>query len=199
MSRRRSERIGRAKGSRGCGSSRSGSATRRLSSPTAPRSRLSSAGSRKWSLRTTSRPAVSCGRTGGRASSSKPMGGDGPRATPTYHDGRIYALGALGELRCLIARTGAIVWRRNILVENDAANLTWGMSAAPLIVDENVVVLPGGSRGQVGRRLQQADRRAGVEGARRSSGVHLAHARHARWRAPDSGRERVPGDGPDHR
>jgi outer membrane protein assembly factor BamB len=76
------------------------------------------------------------------------MGGDGPRATPTYHDGRIYALGALGELRCLIARTGAVVWRRNILAENDAPNLTWGMSAAPLIVDENVVVLPGGSAGK---------------------------------------------------
>ena len=76
------------------------------------------------------------------------MGGDGPRATPTYHEGRIYALGALGELRCLIARTGTLVWRRNILAENDATNLTWGMSAAPLIVDENVVVLPGGPAGK---------------------------------------------------
>jgi outer membrane protein assembly factor BamB len=76
------------------------------------------------------------------------MGGDGPRATPTYDEGRIYALGALGELRCLNARTGALVWRRNILEENAAANLTWGMSAAPLIVDQNVVVLPGGSAGK---------------------------------------------------
>ena len=76
------------------------------------------------------------------------MGGDGPRATPTYHNGRIYALGALGELRCLIAGTGALVWRRNILAENDAPNLTWGMSAAPLIVDENVIVLPGGPAGK---------------------------------------------------
>jgi outer membrane protein assembly factor BamB len=76
------------------------------------------------------------------------MGGDGPRATPTYHDGRIYALGALGELRCLNAGSGALVWRRNILAENDAPNLTWGMSAAPLIVDENVVVLPGGPAGR---------------------------------------------------
>jgi outer membrane protein assembly factor BamB len=76
------------------------------------------------------------------------MGGDGPRATPTYHDGRIYALGALGELRCLDALTGALVWRRNILTGNDAANLTWGMSAAPLIVDDKVIVLPGGSHGK---------------------------------------------------
>jgi len=75
------------------------------------------------------------------------MGGDGPRATPTYHDGRIYALGAEGELRVLDAAKGALVWRRNILTENGASNLSWGMSASPLIVDDNVIVLPGGTRG----------------------------------------------------
>jgi outer membrane protein assembly factor BamB len=72
------------------------------------------------------------------------MGGDGPRATPTYHDGRVYALGALGELQCLDAQTGKLHWRRNILEENDAGNLPWGMSAAPLVVDDLVIVLPGG-------------------------------------------------------
>jgi outer membrane protein assembly factor BamB len=76
------------------------------------------------------------------------MGGDGPRATPTYHDGRVYALGALGELRCLDARTGAVLWRRDILSDNGASNLSWGMSAAPLIVDDTVIVLPGGSGGK---------------------------------------------------
>jgi outer membrane protein assembly factor BamB len=76
------------------------------------------------------------------------MGGDGPRATPTYHDGRIYALGALGEFRNLDASTGAVAWRRNILDDAGASNLDWGMSASPLIVDDTVVVLPGGSRGR---------------------------------------------------
>jgi outer membrane protein assembly factor BamB len=76
------------------------------------------------------------------------MGGDGPRATPTFHEGRVYALGALGELRCLDAATGAVVWRRNILDDNGAANLDWGMSGAPLIVDEKVIVLPGGPGGK---------------------------------------------------
>jgi outer membrane protein assembly factor BamB len=76
------------------------------------------------------------------------MGGDGPRATPTYGGGRLYALGALGELRCLDARTGALVWRRNILTDNGAANLPWGMAAAPLIVDGQVIVLPGGPNGK---------------------------------------------------
>ena len=76
------------------------------------------------------------------------MGGDGPRATPTYHDGRIYALGALGELQCLDARSGALVWHRNILTDSDAPNLQWGMSAAPLVVDDKVIVLPGGAKGK---------------------------------------------------
>ena len=75
------------------------------------------------------------------------MGGDGPRATPTYHEGRIYALGAEGELRVLDAAKGTVVWRRNILSENNASNLSWGMSASPLIVDDKVIVLPGGTRG----------------------------------------------------
>ena len=75
------------------------------------------------------------------------MGGDGPRATPTYHEGRIYALGAIGELRCLDARTGALIWRHDILAENGAANIQWGMAGSPLIVDNAVIVLPGGPRG----------------------------------------------------
>jgi outer membrane protein assembly factor BamB len=71
------------------------------------------------------------------------MGGDGPRATPSYSDGRLYALGAAGEFRCLDAATGRVVWRKNILEEAGAPNLQWGMAASPLIVDSLVVVMPG--------------------------------------------------------
>ena len=74
--------------------------------------------------------------------------GDGPRATPTWDDGRVYALGATGELRCLDAKTGAVAWGRNILTENGASNLPWAMAASPLIVDDKVIVLPGGSGGK---------------------------------------------------
>jgi outer membrane protein assembly factor BamB len=71
--------------------------------------------------------------------------GDGPRATPTWDEGRIYALGATGELRCLDARTGAVIWGKNILSDNQASNLQWAISASPLVVDDKVIVLPGGS------------------------------------------------------
>lgn len=75
------------------------------------------------------------------------MGGDGPRATPTWHDGVVYALGGSGELRALDDRTGRQRWRTNILQDAGASNLQWGMAAAPLIVDDTVIVLPGGPGG----------------------------------------------------
>lgn len=76
------------------------------------------------------------------------LGGDGPRATPVWADGRVYALGAQGELRCLDEASGRTQWRTNILDDSGATNLPWGMSASPLIVDDTVVVLPGGPNGQ---------------------------------------------------
>jgi len=76
------------------------------------------------------------------------MGGDGPRATPTWADGRVYALGATGELRVLDDTSGKVIWRTNILSDSDARNLDWGMAAAPLIVDDTVIVLPGGGNGK---------------------------------------------------
>ena len=76
------------------------------------------------------------------------MGGDGPRATPTWEGGRVYALGALGELRCLDANTGKLIWNKNILADNQAQNLTWGMAASPLVIDNKVIVLPGGPSGK---------------------------------------------------
>lgn len=74
--------------------------------------------------------------------------GDGPRTTPTWDDGWLYALGATGELRCLNAKTGAVRWGKNILQDNQAENLSWAMAASPLIVDDKVIVLPGGTSGK---------------------------------------------------
>ncbi|HLM99068.1 MAG TPA: PQQ-binding-like beta-propeller repeat protein [Bryobacteraceae bacterium] len=79
---------------------------------------------------------------------SETIGGDGPRATPTWDDGRIYALGGTGEFRCLDAATGKVLWKRNILTDNGAINLLWGMAASPLVVDGKVIVQPGGRGGK---------------------------------------------------
>ena len=75
------------------------------------------------------------------------LGGPGPRATPTWHDDRLYALGATGRFVCLDAASGRVVWSRDVLADADAENLPWAMSGAPLVVDDLVVVQPGGVRG----------------------------------------------------
>ncbi len=71
------------------------------------------------------------------------MGGDGPRATPAYHEGLIYSLGASGVFCCLGAANGQVLWQKNILAENSATNLTYGLTASPLVVDDKVILLGG--------------------------------------------------------
>ncbi len=72
------------------------------------------------------------------------MGGEGPRATPTIEQGRVYALGATGTLVCLDGRDGSPRWTVDILADNQVRNAPFGMCGSPLVVDGNVVVCPGG-------------------------------------------------------
>lgn len=74
------------------------------------------------------------------------LGGDGPRATPTIHQGRVYAMGASGILDCLEEATGQLIWSRDVLRENHLANLSWGKSCSPLLVHDLVVVTGGEQR-----------------------------------------------------
>jgi outer membrane protein assembly factor BamB len=87
------------------------------------------------------------------AAFSESMGGDGPRATPTWHDGRLYSLGAEGEFCCLEAASGKLLWRKNVLAEARAKNLYFALSASPLIVDDNVIVLSGDPDGGTGKTV----------------------------------------------
>ena len=76
---------------------------------------------------------------------SESMGGDGPRATPVWNSGRVYALGGAGDLYAIDADSGKTVWSRNILTDASAPNLQWGMSATPLILDDRVIAVSGRS------------------------------------------------------
>jgi outer membrane protein assembly factor BamB len=77
----------------------------------------------------------------------EPLGGPGPRATPTIHESRLYSLGATGLLNCLDAVNGELLWQKNILREVDAKNIEWAMAGSPLIVGDHVIVIPGGNNG----------------------------------------------------
>lgn len=69
--------------------------------------------------------------------------GNGPRATPVIHDGRVYLLGAFGHLHCVDLETGRVLWKRNLVRDFGAELVTWGMCSTPLIVDDRLIVNPG--------------------------------------------------------
>ncbi|MDB5392413.1 MAG: hypothetical protein JWM11_8059 [Planctomycetaceae bacterium] len=76
------------------------------------------------------------------------LGGVGPRATPTFSEGLIYALGPSGLLNCLDAITGKMKWSRDIKTDSKATVPMWGFSGSPLVVDGLVVVFAGGDSGR---------------------------------------------------
>ena len=78
---------------------------------------------------------------------NEPLGGEGPRATPFYSDGNVYSLGALGDLLCVDAVTGRVLWKLNILADNFAELLTYGIASSPLVIGDALIVQAGGPRG----------------------------------------------------
>lgn len=75
------------------------------------------------------------------------QGGEGPRATPVVHDGHVFAIGGTGILDCLDAVTGKSLWTREVLKEYKSENITWGISASPLVFEDTVVVTGGKAPG----------------------------------------------------
>ena len=92
------------------------------------------------------------------------MGGNGPRATPTIVEDQVFSLGATGYLVCLYGDTGQLHWRVNILGDNGAKNLYWGMTGSPLVVGPNVIVNAGvDPENNVGKAVVAYDRGTGAK------------------------------------
>lgn len=75
--------------------------------------------------------------------------GNGPRSTPTIDGGRLYVLGASGDLTALDAAKGTRIWSVNVLREFGGSNPRWGLSESPLVVGDRVLVNAGGSNASI--------------------------------------------------
>lgn len=73
--------------------------------------------------------------------------GSGPRASVTIHQGKAYTLGANGNLHCLDAETGEVIWSVDSVANLQAKRPTWGFAAAPVIWKDTVIVHLGVSGG----------------------------------------------------
>lgn len=72
---------------------------------------------------------------------------DGPRATPVIHDGRVFCLGADGELFCVALDSGKEIWVRHLAEEFAVPESYFGAGSTPLVEDGKLLVNVGGRRG----------------------------------------------------
>jgi outer membrane protein assembly factor BamB len=68
----------------------------------------------------------------------------GPRATPLVHQGKVYTLGAEGDLHCLDAATGQALWARNFTRDFECKTPIWGFAGHPLLDGQKLICLVGG-------------------------------------------------------
>jgi outer membrane protein assembly factor BamB len=68
----------------------------------------------------------------------------GPRATPLVDGGKVFTLGAEGNLHCLDAQTGKVLWAIDFNEAFGIPTPLWGFSAHPLIDGNKLICLAGG-------------------------------------------------------
>lgn len=84
---------------------------------------------------------------GGDDGTKENRGGDGPRSTPTLSGDRVYVTSAKLVLSCFDAKSGDVVWRKDLMKDFGGPNIRWENAASPL-VEDGLVLVAGGGAGQ---------------------------------------------------
>lgn len=74
---------------------------------------------------------------------NNPSYGEGPRATPTIDDDRVYVLSRGGVLQCLNLYDGKVRWSRNF-IDMGGEEPKWGYAASPIVFGSTLIVHVGG-------------------------------------------------------
>ena len=106
--------------------------------------------------------------------------GDGPRMSPTISNGKIYALGARGNLLCVLAKNGELVWKKSLVDDLGGKVPGWGYTESVLVDQEKVICTPGGKDGTIaaldadsGRTIWRT--KNFTDGAQYSSPISIMH------------------------
>jgi len=68
----------------------------------------------------------------------------GPRCTPVIDDGRVFTLGAMGDLVCLSLQDGSVLWSKNFVKDFGAKVPVWGFACHPMIDGDKLICVGGG-------------------------------------------------------
>jgi outer membrane protein assembly factor BamB len=68
----------------------------------------------------------------------------GPRTTPVIADGKVFTMGAMGDLFCFDESSGKVLWSRHFPKEYKVEIPLWGWSAHPLLDGKRLICLVGG-------------------------------------------------------
>lgn len=69
---------------------------------------------------------------------------DEPSSTPTVDGDRVYALGPFGDLVCVQASDGKVLWQKSYTRDFGGSVPTWKFCESPLIDGDNLICTPGG-------------------------------------------------------
>lgn len=88
------------------------------------------------------------------------LAGPGPRATPTFHAGKIYATGGSGFVSCINAADGTEIWKRDLTKDVAAKTPEWGFAGSPLIAGNAAIVFAGDQK-ETGHAIVAYDQETG--------------------------------------
>lgn len=71
---------------------------------------------------------------------------DGTRSTPTIKDNKLYITTAMGKVQCIDINSKKVIWEKNLFKDFDGKNIRWGYTESPLLVDNKLILTPGGEK-----------------------------------------------------
>ena len=97
-----------------------------------------------WALSEKDGQEIWAVRTAAAPPQNWPQSKEGPSATPTVDGDRLYVMGLAGNVICLQAADGNVVWQRNLMTDFGGRLPMWSFRESPLIDGEKVICTPGG-------------------------------------------------------
>lgn len=74
---------------------------------------------------------------------------EGSRSFVLVNDGLLYIVTGMGKVMAWDEKTLNPVWQKDMLADFGGRNITWGITESPLVVDEKIILTPGGTENNV--------------------------------------------------